>query len=133
MSASAFFDTNVLLYLLSSDSVKADRAEELLAGGGIISVQVLNEFASVACRKLAMRIPEIRTVLATVRKVCSVVAVDLATHDRGLDLMERHRLSVYDAFIVAAALQAGCRNLYSEDFQHGRIFGRLSVRNPFRS
>jgi predicted nucleic acid-binding protein len=55
-AADCFLDTNVLLYLLSKDAAKADRAEALLATGGIVSVQVLNEFASVATRKLAMTI-----------------------------------------------------------------------------
>ncbi len=131
--ASTFFDTNVLLYLLSQESAKADRAEELLGRGGVISVQVLNEFASVASRKLAMKISEIRGILATVRELCAVVAVDVGIHERGLDLVERYRLSIYDAFIVAAALQAGCRALYTEDLQHGYTFGKLVIRNPFRS
>ena len=61
--ADSFFDTNVLLYLLSTDGARADRAEALLASGGTISVQVLNEFASVASRKLAMSISEIREIL----------------------------------------------------------------------
>lgn len=66
-----FLDTNVLLYLLSADAAKADRAEALLAAGGVISVQVLNEFANVASRKLAMTWPEIREILAAVRTTCS--------------------------------------------------------------
>jgi predicted nucleic acid-binding protein len=65
-----FFDTNVLPYLLSGDASKADRAEALVAAGGIISVQVLNEFASVASRKLGMSWPEILEVLETIRAVC---------------------------------------------------------------
>ncbi len=68
----AFFDTNVLLYLLSGDASKADRAEALVVGGGVISVQVLNEFASVASRKLGMSWVEIREVLQTIRAVCRV-------------------------------------------------------------
>ncbi|MGA8419687.1 MAG: PIN domain-containing protein, partial [Pseudolabrys sp.] len=71
-AADSFFDTNVLLYLLSKDAAKADLAEALLATGGVVSVQVLNEFASVATRKLAMTIPEIREVLSTIRAVCNV-------------------------------------------------------------
>ncbi|HEX7953024.1 MAG TPA: PIN domain-containing protein, partial [Burkholderiales bacterium] len=58
-----FFDTNVLLYLLSADSVKAHRAEDLMSDGGVISVQVLNEFASVATRKLRMAIAEVQECL----------------------------------------------------------------------
>jgi predicted nucleic acid-binding protein len=128
----AFFDTNVLLYLLSGDEVKADRAEELLASGGVISVQVLNEFAAVASRKLAMSWPEIREVLSQVRAVCTVEPLSIDTHDRGLLLAERYALSTYDAMIVASALLAECTTLYSEDLHDGqRIDRRLVVRNPF--
>lgn len=130
-AAETFFDTNVLLYLLSQDTRKADRAEALIASGGVLSVQVLNEFVSVASQKLAMQLDEIREVLATVRALCTVTAVDVRTHDCGLDLMERYRLPLYDALIVAAALQAGCVRLYSEDFQHGQKIGGLTIRNPF--
>lgn len=132
MSATdAFFDTNVLLYLLSDDSAKADRAEELLASGGRVSVQVLNEFASVATRKLAMSMSEVRDILSTVRSVCAVMPLDVETHDLGLDLAERYRFSVYDALIVAAASRAGCTVVYSEDFQDGQAIEGLTIRNPF--
>ena len=89
--ADRFFDTNVLLYLLSAETAKADRAEALLSGGGIVSVQVLNEFASVASRKLAMAIPEIREILSTIQAVCIVKPLDIETHALGLDMAERYR------------------------------------------
>jgi predicted nucleic acid-binding protein len=127
----AFLDTNVLLYLLSADAAKADRAEALLAEGGTVSVQVLNEFAAVAIRKLGMAVGEVRDVLSAVRAVCAVVPVDLATHDLGLDLVERYRVSIYDALIVAAAQKADCKTLYSEDLQHGQRLGSVTIRNPF--
>src|ERR1035441_10064523 len=92
-----FFDTNVLLYLLSNDAAKADRAEALLATGGVVSVQVLNEFASVASRKLTMTIPEVREILSTVRSVCVVKSVDVEPHDLGLELAARNRMSIYEA------------------------------------
>ena len=132
-AADRFFDTNVLLYLLSGDDAKADGAENALAPGGIISVQVLNEFASVAARKLKMTIAEIREVLTTVRAVCKVVPISEETHDRALDLAERYGWSIYDALIVASALLAGCKTLISEDMQSGQIIeGILEIRNPFR-
>ena len=132
MSAADFFDTNVLLYLLSADTAKADRAEALLAGGGTVSVQVLNEFAAVASRKLRLPWAEVREVLATLRSVCALVPVTGDTHDGALHLAERHGLSFYDALIVAAALQAGCSTLHSEDMQDGQVFERrLTIRNPF--
>jgi len=127
-----FFDTNVLLYLVSADSAKADRAEALIALGGTISVQVLNEFVAVASRKLRMPLGEIRDVLATIRAVCAVTPVTAETHDQALDLIERYGLSLYDALIVSSALLAGCRTLHSEDMQHGQVIDRqLTIRNPF--
>ena len=128
-----FFDTNILLYLFSADEAKADRAEEALGAGGIVSVQVLNEFAAVASRKLAMSIAEVREALAAIRAVCKVVPISEQSHDLGLQLAERYGLSVYDAMIVASALLAGCKTLLSEDMQDGQVIdGRLEIRNPFR-
>ena len=132
-AAERFFDTNVLLYLLSADQDKADRAEAELTAGGSVSVQVLNEFASVASRKLGMPIPEIREALAAIRAVCRVEPMSEDTHDLGLKVAERYGLSVYDSMIVASALLAGCKSLLTEDLQDGQTFdGRLKVRNPFR-
>lgn len=131
-AADSFFDTNVLLYLLSADSAKADRAEDLIGGGGIISVQVLNEFASVASRKLGMSLTEIREVLDVVRAVCAVESLSEATHDRGLAVSERYRFSVYDSMVVASALLANCRVLYSEDLHDGQLIDeQLTIRDPF--
>jgi len=127
-----FFDTNVLLYLLSEDAAKADRAEELIANGGVISVQVLNEFAVVASRKVGMSWGEIRDMLLPIRAICQIEAVTPETHDRGIAIAERYGFSFYDAIIVASALGAGCKTLYSEDLQHGRVIARqLRIRNPF--
>ena len=128
----AFFDTNVVLYLLSADEAKADRAEALLASGGTISVQVLNEFAAVALPKMRMSWPEIREALEPVRMVCSVESLSIETHDRATWIAERYGLSVYDSLIVASALLAGCKTLYSEDMQDGQLIeGKLTIRNPF--
>ena len=127
-----FFDTNVLLYLLSADESKSGRAEEELGAGGIISVQVLNEFASVASRKLKMSLAEIREVLAAIRAVCQVVPINEETHDKGLEVADKYGLSVYDAMIVASALLSGCDTVLSEDMQDGQILdGVLRIRNPF--
>jgi len=80
--ADSFFDTSVLLSLLSEDSNKADRVEELLAERGTISVQVLSEFAAIALRKLKMPLSEVREILVTVRAVCNVEPITLATRTR---------------------------------------------------
>ena len=129
-----FFDTNVVLYLLSADTAKADQAEELLAVGGTISVQVLNEFVAVASRKLRMSWFEIREILAQIRAVCAVEPLTVETHERALRLAERYGLSIYDALIVSAALLANCKTLRSEDMQDGQVFERrLTIQNPFKS
>jgi predicted nucleic acid-binding protein len=133
MSAdSAFFDTNVVLCLLSADMKKADRAEQLIAEGGKVSIQVLDEFAAVARGKLAMPWRDVLEVLSSVRSLCAVIPVTLETHERGIELARRMKLQVYDGMIVAAALLSGCRTLYTEDLQHGRIVDdRLTIKNPF--
>ena len=128
----AFFDTGVLMYLLSSDAAKSDRVEALLADRGTISVQVLNEFAAVAIRKLKMPVSEVREILDTVRAVCDVQPVTIETHDRALAIVERYGFSLYDSLLIAAALLAGSKRLYCEDLQHDQLIDRqLRVVNPF--
>jgi predicted nucleic acid-binding protein len=128
----AFFDTNVLLYLLSDDQGKAERAEALLAGRGTISVQVLNEFTSVASRKRRMKISEIREMTATFRALCRVEPITLETYDLGLVVGERFGFSIYDSLIVASAQIAQSEVLYSEDLQHEQTIDGLMIVNPFR-
>jgi predicted nucleic acid-binding protein len=127
-----FADTNVLLYLISQDAAKAKRAEKLLAARVSISVQVLNEFANVARRKHGLQWHELKETLAGIRHFADLHPISLDTHLLGLALAERYRFSLYDAMIVAAALQAGCDTLLSEDFQAGQVIDRrLKVVNPF--
>jgi len=128
----SFFDTNVLVYLASGDTVKADRTEEILREGGVISVQVLNELTNVAHRKMWMTWPEAHAFLSAVRALLTVQAVTVETHETGLALAERYNLSTYDAMIVAAAVHANCEVLWSEDMQNGMMIGRgLPIVNPF--
>jgi predicted nucleic acid-binding protein len=129
--ADVFFDTNVLLYLLSKDADKAVRADELLSSGGVISVQVLNEFAAAALGKKAVNFAELREILSSIRVACSVETVDLKTHEHGLDIAERYKFSIYDSMIIAAALHAGCTTLFSEDLQNGQTIEDLTIKNPF--
>ncbi|HEX6708594.1 MAG TPA: PIN domain-containing protein [Albitalea sp.] len=138
-SSSPFLDTNVLLYLLSSDAAKADRAEALLERGVLLGVQVLNEFAAIARRKLNMPWDEVADVLGLIRQRGTVRPLTLRVHELALELAPRHLLSWYDALIVAAAVDAGCAMLFSEDMHDGLqvtspIGGpTLTVRNPFKS
>jgi predicted nucleic acid-binding protein len=129
----SFFDTNVLVYLASADAEKADRAESVIARGGDISVQVLNEIGNVARRKMQMSWPETRAFLDTLRSLLTVHPLTVQTHETGLDLAQRYGLSIFDAMIAASALQAGCETLWSEDMQHGMTLDAgLRIVNPFR-
>mgnify|MGYP000282246605 CR=1 FL=1 len=130
--ARPFFDTNVVLYLLSGDRAKADRAEALLAEGGVISVQVLNEFVAVARRKSRMGWPEVNEVLQILRSVCALQPLGVETHELALVFAERYGFSIHDAMILAAAELAGCGIVYTEDLQHQQLINqRLTVINPF--
>lgn len=134
MSERPFIDTNVLLYLLSADEAKAERAEALLRQKGVVSVQVLNELVSVATRKLHLAWSEVEDLLAAVRSACKVEPLTMEVHDYAREIAERYRLAFYDAAIVAAAHLADCRVLYSEDLHDGLKIGRsLTIRNPFRA
>jgi predicted nucleic acid-binding protein len=128
---SAFFDTNILVHAQQSGG-KADRARALLADGGKLSVQVLNEFTAVARRKQRRDWREIAEAVSDVlTMVDPPLALTLDLYASARALAEDHRLSFYDALIVASAIEAGCDILYSEDMQHGRIIGGLAIVNPF--
>jgi predicted nucleic acid-binding protein len=129
----SFFDSNIVLYLASHDTAKAERAERVIAAGGTISVQVLNEIANVARREMRMTWAEAHAFLSTIRAVVRVEPLTVETHETGLAIAERYRLSIYDAMIAASALLAGCDTLWSEDKHHGTVFEkRLRIVDPFR-
>jgi predicted nucleic acid-binding protein len=128
-----FLDTNVLVYLASGDPATSEIAERLVARGGAISVQVLNEFANVARRKMGLSWGEIHRFLATLRELLTVLPMNLETHETGLALAERYGLSIYDAMILASAVLAGCDRVYSQDMQHGmKLKEGLRIVDPFR-
>ena len=126
-----FFDSNVLLYLVTTDA-KADKAEILLEAGGVISVQVLNEFASVTSRKFKMAWPDVREALDALRAGCEVIPLTVEIHEGALTITEKYGFSFYDSLILAAAMQAKCRTVYSEDMQNGQIVQGVTIRNPFK-
>ncbi len=134
MSGKAFFDTNVFVYAIIQDDPRSDRAEELIAQGGTVSVQVLSEFAAVARRKTKMPWVEIRRALDGIKVLCpDPLPLTLDTHQEALAIAERYGYKIYDALIVASALEARCTILYSEDMQDGQMIdGKLTIRNPFQ-
>jgi len=127
-----FFDTNTLLYLLSSDNNKADWISQNLQRSNVISVQVLNEFTSASLRKIKISNAELDEFLDLFKSTFNVRALDKETFDTGLMVSRRYGYQHYDAMIIASALQAGCERLYSEDMQHRQIIDkRLQIVNPF--
>jgi pilT protein domain protein len=131
MPAKAAFDSNVVLYLLSPDEHKAETAARLLGHRGVVSVQVLNEVANVMRRKMQADWTEITELLDLVTSVCEVRPLTVAVQQRGLEIARKHQFSIYDAMIVASAVEASCSVLYSEDMQHGFRLDELRICNPF--
>jgi predicted nucleic acid-binding protein len=133
MSADVFLDTNILIYAITQDDRRTVRAASLLQQGGTISVQVLNEFAAVAHRKLKRSWPEIIDAVAALRILFPEPGpIGLATHDAAVEIAHRNGFALYDSLIIASALEAGCSTLLSEDMHDGHVMGgRLTIRNPF--
>jgi predicted nucleic acid-binding protein len=134
MPAKNFFDTNILIYAVAKGDPRTSKAEELLASGGFISVQSLNEFVAVARRKLGMTWKATRELLDLICVLCpDPVPISLDMHKMALRVGEKYGYSIYDALIIAAALEAGCGTLHSEDLQDGQVINQqLTIRNPFR-
>ena len=133
MPAKAFFDTNVLLYAVAENDPRSAQAEELLAAGGVLSVQTLNEFVSVARRKILMSWSDVTEALDAFRVLCpSPLPITMEIHEAALKIADKHVYNIYDALVIAAALEAGCATLYSEDLHSGQMTsGQLTIRNPF--
>ena len=134
MSDRAFLDTNVFVYAIVQDDPRSHDAEELIAEGGKVSVQVLNEFAAVARRKTNMAWNEVHLALENIKILCpDPLPITLNTLQEALTIAEKYGYKLYDALIVASALEARCTILYSEDMQDGQVIEtKLTIRNPFR-
>jgi predicted nucleic acid-binding protein len=132
MNAKPFLDANVIIYAFSSNDPRNAKAEALLKAGGVVNVQVLNEFANVSRRKQRRDWDEIQEALAVVQTLlgpAQPLTVDV--HAAAIPIARDRGFSFYDSLIIAAALRAGCCILYSEDLQPGQTIERLEIRNPF--
>lgn len=133
-----FIDSNILVYAYDEhEGAKYDTARALIhelwrRGTGVVSTQVLQEFYSVATRKLKPPLPcaTARKLVADYSEWCSMNTDAQLLVSASL-LQENHTLQWWDALILEAALRSGATTLLSEDMQHGRRFGQLTVRNPF--
>lgn len=135
MPAKVFFDTNILIYAITADDSRSAVAEKLLAAGGTISAHVLNELVAVARRKLGRPWEEIEDALGAICTLCpNPVPITIETHQAAVHIARQYGYQIYDALVIAAALEAGCDTLYSEDLHDGqKLDGRLTIRNPFKA
>lgn len=138
MNARSFLDTNIFVYCFDTSAPqKARRAEALIYEAlatkhGAISYQVVQEFTAVVRRfHIPMKFDDIEDYCETTLFSMLTVYFSVELYRRALDVARREQVNWYDALIVAAALQASCKLLYSEDLQHGRRFGDLVIQNPF--
>src|SRR5438128_12263843 len=114
MNDRPFFDTNVVLYAFRQDDSRGQVAEALLAAGGSLSVQVLNEFVAVARRKLDKSWEEVRRALDILRVFCpEPVPLTVETHDRAMHIAERYGYSNFSSLIIPAAIHARQTTLYT--------------------
>jgi predicted nucleic acid-binding protein len=132
MNDKPFFDTNVILYAFRRGDARSRVAETLLAEGGIVSVQVLNEFVAVARRKLNRSWEEVWRALEILRAFCpQPLPLTIEIHERALQFAERYGYSIFDSLIIAAAVHSGAGTLYSEDMRDGQTIEGITIRNPF--
>jgi|ERR1022692_1827929 predicted nucleic acid-binding protein len=140
MSGKFFLDTNIFVYSLDVTApAKAKRSAKLIRDGietrkGIVSYQVVQEFFSVAFRRFVRPMSPFAAeeFLGTVFRPLLAVHSSPSLFVSALQLHQQHRLSWYDSLIVAAAQEAECELLYSEDLQHGRQLHDLRIENPFQ-
>ena len=132
MSVKPFLDTNILVYAFSSDDPRTNIAESLIANGGLVSIQVLNEFVNVSRQKLLRDWGEIEAALDVLNSLLDPPRpLTLEIHRAAINLARDFNYHFYDGLILAAAIQAGCSILYTEDLRHGQIIAGLTIRNPF--
>ena len=132
MIGKPFFDTNIIVYAFQAGSPKQQAALDLLEAGGTTSVQVLNEFANVARRKLGFDWAQIESAVAAVCVLLPDPApLRFQTHVHAVKMAERFGVSFYDALVIATAVEGKCAVLYTEDLQHGQRIDGMQIRNPF--
>jgi predicted nucleic acid-binding protein len=135
MKGKTFVDTNLLIYFVSNDLARKQRVHELLLHNPsiVVSTQVINEFVAVSLKKNINPPEETFRYAAEFMELFELLPVDAATILRSFDLMRIGNYSSWDSLIIAAALQANAKTLYTEDLHHGQIIeGNLTILNPFK-
>lgn len=132
MSTDAFLDTNVLVYAYSEEDYRTSTARQVLFEGGVVGVQALNEFVSVARAKLGLTWPEVQQAVEKIVILCpNPRPLSIETNLRALGISRKYGFSIWDGLIVAAAAEARCSKLLTEDLQHGQVVEGVRIENPF--
>ncbi|MBM4246512.1 MAG: PIN domain-containing protein [Deltaproteobacteria bacterium] len=136
MSVRSFIDTNVLLYADSADEPRKQAvaieliAAHLRAGSGVISTQVLHEYAAAAIRKLSLGDDVVQDRIELFARF-EIVTASVDALKAALALRSMHRMSLWDALILQAARDAGCAVLLSEDLATGATLAGVTIADPF--
>ena len=139
MSVENFIDTNLFIYQIETeDMAKADVANRIIRGGieagnACISFQVVQECLNTIVRKAEISLTREQAEQYLLDSLSPLLRIypSISFYRRGLEIQNRYQFSFYDSLIIAAALEAGCKTLYSEDLQHGQQIEQLTIQNPF--
>ena len=135
-----FFDSNIFVYMFDERDLRKWQIarslvhEALENGSAVISFQVIQETLNVITRKLVDPVNHYDAIELLDKMLSPLWKINpsRALYKRGLDLQSRYQYSFYDSLIIAAALEAGCKTLYSEDMQHGQQIEKITIKNPFQ-
>jgi len=132
MSDKFFIDSNICLYLFDEDRKKVAIAESLFTKNAVVSTQVLAETGNVLSKKFLFSKEKAMDTIRFIRNKVEVKSVTPELFDSASAIFIRYKFSFYDSIIIAAALDAKCSILYTEDLQHKQIIEKtLTIINPF--
>ncbi len=134
-----FIDTNIFIYAHDeTDARKAQVARQLLikltnSKKGCVSTQVVQEFCNVALKKsiTPLKVTDVKDIVRELLMPFVSHQPDGQFYLRTIETHQRYSLSFYDAAIVQAAMDLGCRAIYSEDMQADALYGKVRIINPF--
>src|SRR5580658_4796312 len=128
MGKQVFLDTNILIYAFAENDERLEIAEHLVNEGATVSIQILNEVVNTLRRKFGFDWRRIEGTIESILITCpDPLPLTLDTHRSAMRLCERYGFALYDALIVASALEGGCAKLYTEDLHHGQIVDGLRI------
>lgn len=133
-----FIDSSIVVYANDrSAGSKQSRAVEIISacmtgGNGVVSIQVLQEYAHIALKKLGQDHPVVMRQLKLL-EAFTLITPSPKSVRRAVEIRQSYRISFWDAGIVAAAEDADCGVIFSEDLNNGQYYAGIAVVNPLLS